>query len=56
MRLEFSRQTFEKCPNIKFHEKPSSGSRVVAYRRADRHDKAVVVFGSFGKAHEKRFM
>jgi hypothetical protein len=29
MKLEFSRQIFEKSPNIKFHENPSSGSRVV---------------------------
>jgi len=29
MKLELSRQIFEICSNIKFHEKPSSGSRVV---------------------------
>ena len=28
MKLEFSQQIFEKCPSIKFHENPSSGSRV----------------------------
>jgi hypothetical protein len=28
-RLEFSRQIFEKYSHIKFHENPSSGSRVV---------------------------
>jgi hypothetical protein len=27
--LEFSRQIFDKYPNIKFHENPSSGSRIV---------------------------
>jgi hypothetical protein len=27
MKLEFSRQSFEKYSNIKFHENPSSGSR-----------------------------
>jgi len=32
MGLEFSRQIFEKCSNIKFHEHPSSGSRVVPRR------------------------
>jgi len=36
------RQTFEKYSSIKFHENPSSGSRVVAYggtdRRKDKHD------------------
>jgi len=28
LKLEFSRQIFEKYPNIKFHKNPSSGSRV----------------------------
>jgi hypothetical protein len=28
MKLEFSRQIFEKYSNIKFYENPSSGSRV----------------------------
>jgi len=44
MKLEFSRQIFEKYSNIKFHENPSSGSRVVPFgrteRRTDRHDEA----------------
>jgi hypothetical protein len=30
MKLEFSRQIFEKHSNVKFHENPSSGGRVVA--------------------------
>jgi len=30
MKLEFSRQILEKYPNIKFHENPSIGSRVVS--------------------------
>jgi hypothetical protein len=30
MKLEFSREIFEKHPNLKFHENPSSGNRVVA--------------------------
>ena len=29
MKLEFSLQIFEKYPNIKFHENPSSASRAV---------------------------
>jgi hypothetical protein len=29
MKLEFSEQIFKKYPNIKFHENPCSGSRVV---------------------------
>jgi len=52
MKVELSRQTFEKYSNIKFHENQSSGSRVVPCRRAggrtdgqtDRHDE-----GSFSK-------
>ena len=35
MKPEFSRQTFEKYPNIKFHENPSSGSRFVPGGRKD---------------------
>jgi len=42
MKLEFPQQIFEKYSNIKFHENPSSGNRVVPYgrtdRRTDRHD------------------
>jgi hypothetical protein len=35
MTPEFSPQIFEKSSNIKFHENPSSGSRVVPCRWAD---------------------
>jgi len=35
MKLEFSRQVFEKYTNIKYHENPSSGSRVVPCGRTD---------------------
>jgi hypothetical protein len=42
MELEFSRQIFEKSSNIRFHENPSGGSRVVPCGqtdgRTDRHD------------------
>ena len=40
MTLEFPRYIFEKYSNIKFHENPSSGSRVDLYGRTDRHDEA----------------
>ena len=47
MKLEFSRQMFEKYSNIKFHENLSSGSRVVPAdahtdtdRQTDRQDEA----------------
>jgi hypothetical protein len=35
MKLEFSRQIFEKYSNIKYDENPSSDSRVVPYGRKD---------------------
>jgi hypothetical protein len=40
--MEFSRQIFGKYSNIKFHKKPSSGSRIFpcGRRQTDRHDKA----------------
>jgi hypothetical protein len=38
----FSRQIFENCPDIKFHENPPSGSWVITFGRTDgqtdRHD------------------
>jgi len=40
MKLEFSRQIFEKYSNVKFHENPSSGSRAVPCGQRDRHDEA----------------
>jgi len=47
MKLEPSRQILEKYSNIKFHEYPSSGSRVVPCGRADRHDEANIRFSQF---------
>ena len=38
MNLEFSRQILEKFRNTKFHENPSSWSRVVPCGRTDRKD------------------
>ena len=38
MKLEFSRQIFEKHSNINFHENSSSGIRVVPSARTDRCD------------------
>ena len=35
MKIEFSRQIFEKYSNIKFHENPSNGNRGVPYGRTD---------------------
>jgi hypothetical protein len=49
--LEFSLQVFEKRLNNKFHENPSSGSRVVPCERTDkwthRHDEANSRFSKF---------
>jgi len=40
MKLEFSGQVFEESSNIKFHENPSNGSRVVPCGRTDGHEEA----------------
>ena len=37
MKTDFSRQIFEKSSNIKFHQNPSSESRVVPCEQKDRH-------------------
>jgi tRNA U38,U39,U40 pseudouridine synthase TruA len=50
MKLEFSRQILGKYSNIKFHENPSSGSRVVPCGRTDGGTdmmKLVVAFHTF---------
>jgi hypothetical protein len=56
-KLEFSGQGFEKFSIIKFHENPSSGSRVVACGRTDRQTdrqtdmtKVIVSFRNFAYA------
>jgi hypothetical protein len=40
MKVEFSRQIFDKHSAVKFHEDPPSGSGVVPYGRTDTHDEA----------------
>jgi hypothetical protein len=52
IKLEFSRQIFEKYSNIKFHENPSSGSRVVACGRADM-TKLIVAFRNYVNVPKK---
>ena len=50
MKLELSLRVFKKFSNIKFHENPSNGSRVVACRRTDRWTdvtKLIVTFCNF---------
>ena len=51
MKFEFSQQIFEKVLNIKFHQNPSIGSRVVPCGQTDT-TKIVVVFRNFAKAPE----
>jgi len=46
MKREHSRQIFEKYSNIKFHQNPSSGSRVPC-EQTDRHDEAKSRFSQF---------
>ena len=48
MKLELSRQIFEKkSQSLKFHQNPSSGSRVVPYIQADGHAEANSRFSQF---------
>jgi len=47
MELEFSGRIFEKYSNIKFHENPLSGSRVVPCGRTDKLNEADSHFRQF---------
>ena len=51
-KLDLSRQIFEKYLNIKFHENPSGGSRVVPCGRTDT-TKLTVAFSYFVNAPKK---
>jgi hypothetical protein len=51
MKLELSEHIFEKSSNIKFHENPSSGIRVVPCGRTDV-TKLIVAFRNIAKALE----
>ena len=53
MKLEFSRQIFEKYSNTNFHENPSCGSRVVPCGRTDMKE-MIVAFRNFANAPKKR--
>jgi hypothetical protein len=52
MKLESSEQILEKVSNIKFHDNPSSGSRVVPCGQTDMM-KLIVAFRNFVKAPKK---
>jgi hypothetical protein len=47
IKLEFSRQIFDKYSNIKFHKNPSSGSRDVPCGQTNGHDEANSCFSKF---------
>ena len=56
MKLEFSKHISENFSNIKFHENPSSESRVVPYGRTDRRidmTRLLVAFRNFANAPKK---
>jgi len=55
MELHISQQMFEKFSYIKFHENPSSGSRVFPCGQTGRHDEKIVACRNFANALEKRF-
>jgi hypothetical protein len=53
MNLELSQQILEKYSNIKFHENPPTGDRIVLYGQIDWQTditKLVVAFRSFANA------
>jgi hypothetical protein len=50
MKLEFSRQIFDKYSGIKFNENPSSGSQDILYRWTDRMTNQIVTFCNFANA------
>ena len=53
MKLEFSRRCFDKSSNVKFHENPSSGRRVVLCGRTDGCHEASSRFSQFCEKHLK---
>ena len=53
-KLEFSVHVFEEYSNIKFHENPSSGSRVVPRGQTDRRDEAKSLYTQFGERAKKK--
>jgi len=54
MKLEISRQIFEKSSNIKFYANPYGGSRVVPCGQTDRHGEANSRFSQFCKRAQKQ--
>jgi len=54
MKLQFSRQIFEKHSNTKLHENPSSRSRVVPRGRTDRQNEDYSRFRTFSNAPKNK--
>ena len=54
-KLELFSTDIEKCRNIKFHENPSNGSRVIPRGWTDRHDTANSRFSHFFQRAKKAF-
>jgi hypothetical protein len=55
MKVEFSRQIFEKCSNIKFDKNTSNGSRIAPCARKDGYaglTQPIVAFQKFAEAHK----
>ena len=55
MQYEFSGQVFEKRSNIKFHQDPSIGCRVIPCGQTDGQTdmtKLIVAFRNFANAHK----
>jgi hypothetical protein len=50
MKLEFSRQIFEKYTNIKFHENPPVGAELFRVDRRTEMTKIIVAFRNFANA------
>jgi hypothetical protein len=58
VKLEYSRQILQKYSNIKFHENPFSGSRVVPCGRTDGKTdmtKLIVTFCNFASAPKNQY-
>jgi hypothetical protein len=53
MKLEFSRQVFEKYSNVRFHKNPSSGGRVVPCGHMGRYEEAICYFSQFCERTDK---
>ena len=52
MKLRFSRQIIAKPSDIKFHENPSSGSRVITYVQTDMTN-IIVAFHNYANARKR---